>query len=56
MDGLVAPLIKFCDLADKYDFSNEADECHAAGFIGALVKERLKQRRNGTDELIITGN
>jgi glycine C-acetyltransferase len=35
MDGVVAPLDKICDLADKYDALVMVDECHAAGFIGA---------------------
>ena len=34
MDGLVAPLDKICDLADKYDALVMVDECHATGFIG----------------------
>ncbi|WAC00920.1 glycine C-acetyltransferase [Lacinutrix neustonica] len=34
MDGIVAPLDKICDLADKYDALVMIDECHAAGFIG----------------------
>lgn len=34
MDGLVAPLDKICDLADKYDAMVMIDECHASGFIG----------------------
>jgi len=34
MDGLVAPLDKICDLADKYDAMVMIDECHATGFIG----------------------
>ena len=38
MDGLVAPLDKICDLADKYDALVMVDECHAAGFIGATGK------------------
>jgi glycine C-acetyltransferase len=38
MDGLVAPLDKICDLADKYDAMVMVDECHAAGFIEQLVK------------------
>jgi glycine C-acetyltransferase len=38
MDGLVAPLDKICDLADKYDALVMVDECHAAGFIGAKGK------------------
>src|SRR5690625_4375201 len=35
MDGLVAPLDKICDLADKYDALVMVDECHATGFMGA---------------------
>ncbi|WP_271423850.1 glycine C-acetyltransferase [Aequorivita sinensis] len=34
MDGLLAPLDKICDLADKYDALVMIDECHATGFIG----------------------
>ncbi|MEM1002822.1 MAG: glycine C-acetyltransferase [Bacteroidota bacterium] len=34
MDGLVAPLDKICDLADKYHAMVMIDECHATGFIG----------------------
>ena len=35
MDGLLAPLDKICDLADRYEALVMVDECHAAGFIGA---------------------
>jgi glycine C-acetyltransferase len=38
MDGVVAPLDKICDLADRYDAMVMVDECHAAGFIGATGK------------------
>jgi len=38
MDGVVAPLDKICDLADKYDAMVMIDECHAAGFLGATGK------------------
>jgi glycine C-acetyltransferase len=38
MDGVVAPLDKICDLADKYDALVMIDEAHAAGFIGAHGK------------------
>ena len=38
MDGVVAPLDKICDLADRYDALVMVDECHAAGFIGATGK------------------
>ncbi|HEA29401.1 MAG TPA: glycine C-acetyltransferase [Leeuwenhoekiella sp.] len=34
MDGMVAPLDKICDLAEKYDALVMIDECHATGFIG----------------------
>src|SRR5690606_64794 len=34
MDGLLAPLDKICDLADKYDALVMIDEAHATGFIG----------------------
>jgi glycine C-acetyltransferase len=47
MDGVVAPLDKICDLADKYDALVMIDECHATGFIGATGKGTLKQRSNG---------
>lgn len=35
MDGIIAPLDKICDLADKYGAMVMVDECHAAGFMGA---------------------
>ena len=38
MDGIVAPLDKICNLADKYDAMVMVDECHAAGFIGKTGK------------------
>jgi glycine C-acetyltransferase len=38
MDGIVAPLDKICDLADKYDALVMIDECHSAGFIGKTGK------------------
>ena len=38
MDGIVAPLDKICNLADKYDALVMVDECHAAGFIGKTGK------------------
>lgn len=44
MDGLVAPLDKICDLADKYDAMVMVDECHAAGFIGATGKGTLEAK------------
>ncbi|WP_343626292.1 glycine C-acetyltransferase [Flavobacterium lindanitolerans] len=44
MDGLVAPLDKICDLAEKYDALVMVDECHAAGFIGATGKGTLEAK------------
>lgn len=44
MDGVVAPLDKICDLADKYDAMVMVDECHAAGFIGATGKGTLEAK------------
>lgn len=44
MDGLVAPLDKICDLADKYDALVMIDECHAAGFIGKTGRGTLEQK------------
>ncbi len=44
MDGLVAPLDKICDLADKYDALVMIDECHAAGFIGPTGRGTLEEK------------
>lgn len=44
MDGLVAPLDKICDLADKYDAMVMIDECHAAGFIGETGRGTLEEK------------
>lgn len=44
MDGLVAPLDKICDLADKYNAMVMIDECHAAGFIGATGIGTLEEK------------
>lgn len=44
MDGLVAPLDKICDLADKYDAMVMIDECHAAGFIGQTGRGTLEDK------------
>lgn len=43
MDGLLAPLDKICDLADKYDALVMIDECHATGFIGETGKGTLEK-------------
>ena len=44
MDGIVAPLDKICDLADKYDALVMIDECHATGFIGEKGKGTLEEK------------
>ena len=55
MDGLVAPLDKICDLADKYDALVMVDECHAAGFIGATGKGTMEAKNVMGRVDIITG-
>jgi glycine C-acetyltransferase len=55
MDGLVAPLDKICDLADKYDALVMVDECHAAGFIGATGKGTMEAKNVMSRVDIITG-
>lgn len=55
MDGLVAPLDKICDLADKYDALVMIDECHATGFIGK-TGIGTPEEKNVLDRIdIITG-
>lgn len=44
MDGLVAPLDKICDLADKYNAMVMIDECHATGFIGPTGRGTLEEK------------
>lgn len=55
MDGLLAPLDKICDLADKYDALVMVDECHAAGFIGTTGKGTLEEKGVMGRVDIITG-
>ncbi|MBL7471306.1 glycine C-acetyltransferase [Robertkochia sediminum] len=55
MDGLVAPLDKICDLADKYDAMVMIDECHAAGFIGETGRGTLEEKNVMGRIDIITG-
>ena len=55
MDGVVAPLDKICDLADKYDAMVMIDECHAAGFIGETGRGTLEEKRVMGRIDIITG-
>ncbi len=44
MDGIVAPLDKICDLADRYQALVMVDECHAAGFLGATGRGSLEAK------------
>jgi len=55
MDGLVAPLDKICDLAEKYEALVMVDECHAAGFLGTtgIGTPELKNVMGRVD--IVTG-
>lgn len=55
MDGLVAPLDKICDLADKYDALVMIDECHATGFIGENGIGTLEEKKVLGRVDIITG-
>ncbi len=55
MDGLVAPLDKICDLADKYDAMVMIDECHATGFIGETGIGTLEEKEVLGRIDIITG-
>ena len=55
MDGLLAPLDKICDLADKYDAMVMIDECHSAGFIGETGRGTLEEKGVMDKIDIITG-
>ncbi len=55
MDGLLAPLDKICDLADKYDALVMIDECHSAGFIGETGRGTLEEKGVMNRIDIITG-
>jgi len=55
MDGVVAPLDKICDLADKYNAMVMIDECHAAGFIGKTGIGTLEEKNALGRIDIITG-
>lgn len=55
MDGLVAPLDKICDLADRYDAMVMIDECHATGFIGETGRGTLEEKGVMNKIDIITG-
>ena len=55
MDGLVAPLDKICNLAEKYDALVMIDECHATGFIGETGRGTLEDKGVMGKIDIITG-
>ncbi|UCD60611.1 MAG: glycine C-acetyltransferase [Flavobacteriaceae bacterium] len=55
MDGLLAPLDKICDLADRYDAMVMIDECHATGFIGETGRGTLEEKGVMNRIDIITG-
>ncbi len=55
MDGLVAPLDKICDLAEKYDAMVLIDDCHATGFIGETGRGTLEEKGVMDRIDIITG-
>ena len=55
MDGLVAPLDKISELAEKYDAMVMIDECHAAGFIGETGRGTLEEKGVMGKIDIITG-
>ncbi len=55
MDGLLAPLDKICELADKYDALVMIDECHATGFIGETGRGTLEEKGVMDRIDIITG-
>jgi glycine C-acetyltransferase len=55
MDGLLAPLDKICDLAEKYDAMVMIDECHATGFIGSTGRGTLEEKGVMDRIDIITG-
>ncbi len=55
MDGIVAPLDKICELAEKYDALVMIDECHATGFIGKTGRGTLEKKKVLNKIDIITG-
>ena len=44
MDGVVAPLDRICDIAEKHDALVMIDECHATGFIGETGRGTLEEK------------
>ncbi len=55
MDGIVAPLDKICDLAEKYNALVMVDESHATGFIGKTGRGTVELKNVMHRVDIITG-
>src|SRR5690606_37044428 len=55
MDGLVAPVDKICELAEKYEALVMIDESHAAGYIGKTGRGTLEENNVMGRIDIITG-
>ncbi len=55
MDGLVAPLDKICDLAEKYDALVMVDDCHATGFMGKTGRGTVEEKGVMDRVDIVTG-
>lgn len=55
MDGIIAPLDRICELAEKYDAMVMVDECHAAGFMGEKGRGSVEYRNVMGRVDIITG-
>lgn len=55
MDGIIAPIDRVCDLADRFEAMVMVDECHAAGFMGRRGRGAT-EHSNATGRVdIITG-
>jgi len=55
MDGIVAPLDKICDLAEKYNALVMVDESHATGFIGKTGRGTIELKNVMHRVDIVTG-
>jgi len=55
MDGIVAPLDKICDLAEKYNALVMVDDSHATGFIGKTGRGTIELKNVMGRVDIITG-
>ena len=55
MDGVIAPLDKICDLADKYGALVMVDDSHAVGFLGEHGRGSIEYRKVLGRVDIVTG-